>query len=304
MTNIIEDGIQYEIEDGKVVQASATDAPTDTLEIKAGDRISHGSKLGSVVGIIPSVYGQTAVVKFDDGSLDELLLDHLKISDQRIASVEGETLQEQYAAYLEMPADTPDEIREKEHTARELNLRAKAAVTNSQLPLSDQIEYDRIVTATAVDILDLSEAEQYAKAAQENYLESQPRYRLPEEVSNSFGMNRGGDASWLFDAANEMPEALHDDEELVNKATVAVAQFSRSQLEDDDLMDLALVYAKEELADADKNERFASFFREARTQRLADEDGFQKNASVESLKDLDGNSFTLEDVPMESLYGV
>jgi hypothetical protein len=305
MTSIVENGVQYEIVDGKVVEARATEFPPDSVEIKPQDRISHGKKLGTVVGIIPTMYGNSAVVKFDDGSLDELLVDQLTTAtEQRTASVAEVTLADEYQAYMNMPQDTADEINEKAHKARELNLRAKAAVTNSRLPFDEQIAYDQIVTGTAVDILDLSEAEQYAKASSEDYLSSLPKYRLPEELGQSHGSDRGGDASWLFDAANEMVPTAHEDEELVRRATRAVSQFSRSQLEDEDLMDLALIYATDELGDESKNERFATFFKEARTQRVADEEGFQKNASVEELTDVDGNSFKLEDAPAESLYGV
>lgn len=225
-------------------------------------------------------------------------------SEQRTASVEATTLADEYEAYLEMPQDTAEEINEKAHKARELNLRAKAAVTNSRIPLDEQIAYDAIVTGTGVDILDLKSAESFAKAAEEDYLSSLPKYRLPEELSPVHGSDRGGDASWLFDAANEFVPSVHEDEELARRATRAVSQFSRTQLEDEDLMDLALIYATDELADPTKNEKFASLFKEARAQRVEDEEGFQKNASVEELTDVDGNSFRLEDAPAESLYGV
>lgn len=275
-----------------------------SVDVKPQARVSYGKKLGTVVGVLESVYGSTAVVKFDDGSLDELLVEDLsEASEQRTASVEPTSLEDEYKAYRAMPQDTADEINEKAHKARELNLRAKAAVTNSRLPLDEQITYDKIVVATGVDILDLKEAEQYAKAANEEYLTSLPKYRLPEELGLAHGNDRGGDASWLFDAANEFVPTIHEDEELARRANRAVSQFSREQLEDESLMDLALVYAKEELADSEKNENFERFFVEARVQRLADEEGFQKSAAVEELKDLDGNSFKLEDVPAESLYG-
>jgi hypothetical protein len=304
MTDIVENGIQYEIQDGKVVQAAVTDAPSDTLEIKAKDRVSHGKKLGTVVGTVPSIYGETAVVKFDDGSLGELLVTDLTSTpEQRVASLEPTTLADEYEAYRAMPSDTADEINEKAHKARELNLRAKAAVTNSRLPLDEQIAYDQMVTSTAVDILDLTEAEQFAKASTEDYLTSLPKYRLPDELGPAHGNDRGGDASWLHDAAEEFAATEHHDEELSLRATRAVARFTPEQLGDEDLMDLAVVYATEELAAPEKNERFASLFKEARAQRIADEEGFQKNASVEEFKDLDGNSFKMEDVPTESLYG-
>lgn len=275
-----------------------------SVNIQPQSRVAHGKKLGTVVGVLESVYGSTAVVKFDDGSLDELLVDDLaEAPEQRTASTEPVTLTDEYEAYRAMPQDTADEINEKAHKARELNLRAKAAVTNSRLPLDEQIAYDQIVTATAVDILDLQEAEQFAKAANEDYLTSLPKYQLPEELGQAHGNDRGGDASWLFDAANEFVPSAHEDEELARRATRAISQFSREQLEDESLMDLAIAYAKDELADSDRNEAFERLFTEARVQRLQDEEGFQKNASVEEYKDIDGNSFTLEDVPTESLYG-
>lgn len=275
-----------------------------SVNIQPQARVSHGKKLGTVVGILDSVYGSTAVVKFDDGSLDELLVEDLtEASEPRTASAEPTTLQSEYEAYRVMPQDTADEINEKAHKARELNLRAKAAVTNSRLPLDEQIAYDQIVTATGVDILDLAEAEQFAKASTEDYLSSLPKYHLPEELGPSHGNDRGGDASWLFDAAAEFAPVEHEDEELARRATRAVAQFSREQLEDEDLMDLAVVYAKDELADSEKSDTFERLFTEARVQRMADEEGFQKNASVEEYTDLDGNRFKMEDVPAESLYG-
>lgn len=304
MTDIVENGIQYEIEDGRVVTASTTDEPATRVEIQPKDRISHGKKLGTVVGIIPSIYGNTAVIKFDDGSLDELLVEYLTSTpEQRTASVDGETFADEYAAYRAMPADTAEEINEKAHKARELNLRAKAAVTNSRLPLEETIAYDQVVSETAVDIIDLSEAEQFARASSEDYLSSLPKYRLPEELGQAHGADRGGDVSWLHDAAEDFTIHTPEDEELSARATRAVSQFSPEQVGDEDLMDLALIYATEGLADSSKSERFASFFKEARRQRLSDEEGFQKNASVEEYTDIDGNTFKMEDVPVESLYG-
>lgn len=303
MTTIIENGKRYDIEDGRVVAAAAAE-PEEIIKLTTQDRVSHGSKLGTIVGLVPSVYGSTAVVKFDDGSIDELLLEDLLPSNTKVASVEeSDDIESEYNAYLGLPTDSSDDIKLKASKARELNLRAKAMATNGKSPLADQITYDRIVTATAVDILDLDEFAMYAKAEEENYLESLPKYRLPDQVSGAFGMTRGGDASWLALAADEFEVPSVEDSELAKKANAAVSTFSRQELEDDNFMDLVLGYAKASFDD-DHSDRFAHLFREARTQRLSEsEETVSKTASTIPTVDLDGNEIDLDSLPVEALYG-
>lgn len=303
MTTIIENGKRYDIEDGQVVAAVEAEAE-EVIELKAKDRISHGKKIGTIIGLVPSVYGSTAVVRFDDGSIDELLLEDLVHSTEKLASnVDENDLEAVYASYVDLPTDTAEEIEEKAARARELNLRAKALATNGKSALADQIVYDRIVTATAVDIMDLKDAAMFAHASEQRYLETQPRYRLPEQISNAFGMNGGGDASWLADAAEEMDLDNPADGQLAARANATVNSLTREQLADDTFAALALGYARDTISsDEPSKDKFADLFAEARKQKLAAP--VPKTASVKSPVDMDGNEFDMENTPVEALYGV
>lgn len=300
MATIFEkDGKQYTIEDGRVVQASTTQE--ETVEVSMNERVVVGKKLGTVVGLVDSIYGKTAAIRLDDGTVTEKLTDDLERAplDTKVAATSADDFETEYDEYLELPADTADEIEIKAAKARELNVRAKALNTNGYLPLSDQILYDRIITATYVDATDLREAAQWAKAADENYLESLPKYELADTILRG-GLTSGGDASWLDNT--EIEPVVVDDAVIAQQATQMVSAYDHEQLANDDFMREALRYALDSVKDEDKP-KFASYVKEARTEKLAGEPANVRTASYVSDKDLDGNTINLDDLPLEAIFG-
>lgn len=309
MTTIIENGKRYEIEDGIVKSASAVEPVEEKSDlIQAKDRVTLGNKVGTVVAITDSIYGENAVVKFDDGSVGEYSPTHLALAPvEKTAAVETlDGMEEEYQAYQDMPDDSPEELESKGAKARELNLRAKAMATNQQNALRDQILYDRIVTATAVDILDLRDAGLRATANAEEYLENQPRYRVAETISGAFGLTRGGDASWLAEAADSFEVDSTEDAELAQRASATIASFSDEQLRDEGFVQRVLEYSVDQLPqDTVTRDRFTAFVNESVVNRLSEAtEENQRTASTVTERDLDGNDFSMEDLPVEALYGV
>lgn len=301
MTTIIENGKRYEIEDGRVVTASVVEPEVAELPIEPKARVSKGGKLGTVVAVTDSIYGDNAVVKFDDGSIDEVDPTQLVgVLDKEAAAELFDSMEDEYLSYQDMPTETEEDIQSKAAKARELNLRAKALATNGQNALKDQIAYDHIVTATAVDIMDLEDARAYTESAKE-YVQAQPRFH--QEVVGGFGMTRGGDASWLADAADTFDAPSTEDAELAQRAAATVAPFSKEQLSNEEFMKQVAGYAIEYVP-ADSIDRFKEVLKEAIKQRLAEPEENVHTASTLTERDLDGNDFLMDDVPVEALYGV
>lgn len=300
-TTFTENGKEYKIVGGRVVEASVTpesQEETPEVELKLNDRVTVGKKLGTIVGVIDSVYGTTAAVKLDDGSITEKLVEDLtRAPNEKEAAVDN--FEEEFKAYESMPTDTVEELEVKIDKARELNLRAKALQTNRKNSLADQILYDRVVTATYVDTIDLRDAAQRAAAAEENYLENLPKFEISETISRG-GNSGGGDISWVNEIEVEEPR-VEEDSTLATHASRLVDSFSKEQLENDEFMKAALKYRLETVP-ADQKTKFALFVREARTQKLAEETPIQHTASVTN-KDLDGNEIDLDDVPFEAIFG-
>lgn len=304
-----ENGKAYKIENGRVVAAVNTkEAKTVAQPLKHEDRVLHGKKLGKVISIIPSVYGNAIGVRFDDGSFVELPEDVLEVAQpEKVAKVAGlataEAFKQEYDEYVAMPQDTLDEVEDKKRVARQLNLRAKAASTNRQNALADTILYDQIVTGTGVDILDLDQQQEaYRVAESREYLEQMPTFQLPETVSPGFGMTSGGDASWLQD--EELEIAPVEDAHLASLAAHSVAQLEPEQLEDDEFMRQVIQYRFSALPeDQSVRTKFAGLLNEARKAKLSAKEEPQKIASTVPSRDLDGNEFDLDDVPVEAVFG-
>jgi septation ring formation regulator EzrA len=298
-----ENGKSYRIENGRVVAATA-----ETRDITLEDRVIVGKKLGKVVSSVPSIYGQAIGVRFDDGSFGEFSPDAVeRAAEDKLAKIAGQStadgFEAEYKEYTQLPENTLEDVEEKIHYARQLNLRAAAARTNSQIPLADTILYDKIVTATGVDLLDLKQMQEAHRVVEsQEYLESLPQFELPETMSGSFGMTRGGDASWL--GAEEIEETPIDEANLAQLASTAVASLTREQLEDPDFMRQVIQYRNEYLPDdSTVRTKFAGLLKEARKAKLAFNDENVRTASVVNYVDVNGDEFNLEDVPIESLYG-
>lgn len=311
MASIVnEDGKAYKIENGRVVAAAnIKEAKTVAAPLKHEDRVLYGKKLGRVISIVPSVYGDAIGVQFDDGSFIELPPEELeRAQPDKVAKVAGlptaEAFKQEYEEYVAMPQDTLEEVEDKMRIARTLNLRAKAAATNRQNALADTILYDSVVTATGVDLLDLTQQQEaYRVAESREYLEQRPTFQLPEVVSPGFGMNRGGDASWLQAEEPEAPQV--EDAHLAAVASKAVAQLDREQLESPEFMRQVIKYQYEYLPeDQTVRTKFAGLLNEARKAKLSAKEDTQKTASTVPSVDLDGNEFDLDSTPIEAVFGV
>lgn len=313
-TTFTENDKQYEIVNGRVASANYVEkleALKDKLDketekimgLTLDDRVVVGKKFGSIVGIIDTVYGKTAAIKLDDGSVTELLLENLvRAPVEKVAATSADTFEAEYEAYLAMDTDTSEELELKVDKARELNLRAKAFQTNSKNSLSDQILYDRVITATYVDVQDLKDAAQILAATEDNYLERLPKFELSETIHR--GGNSDGDASWLSVVADEIEPEIVDEAVLVDRATKVVASYSNEQLEDDAFMRAVLSYAFETVSPEDKT-KFAAAIAEAKAQKLATPVENTRTASTFDgvERDLDGNEINLDDVPFEAIFG-
>lgn len=309
MATVNENGKTYTIENGRVV--AAVDAQVETQEEEVAkslaikDRVLHGKKLGNVVHIGKSIYGDALAVQFDDGSFGEFLEEQLERAEtEKLAKVAGaptaDGFEAEYNEYTAMPEDTLEEIEDKMKVGRALNLRAKALATNSRNTLADSIMYDRIVTATALDSDDLKDAQQSARVvADYDYFEQLPRYEMPETVRGAWGMTRGGDASWL--GAEELEVEPITEGELAKMATLAVAQLDKEQLEDKDFMRQVINYRNEFLPkDQAVRTRFAGLLNEARKAKLSSK---APVVEAEVMRDLDGNEVDLDSIPVESIFG-
>lgn len=305
MTTIIEDGKQYVIEDGHVVSASLEQPAPDTERTKTfsvNDRVLANGKVGRVVGISPSVYGVSAAIQYDDGGFTEILEDALEEAPiDKTASLGG--FEGEYEAYQNLPAITASDLAFKQNKARELNLRAKESVSTAE-SFADQLLYDRVITETSVDMMDLTDAFRSAESAEEKYLERQPKFTTSVASSaNSYGMHKG-DASWLDSAADEFVADVPviQDSDLVEKASATVAGLSNEQLTDQDFMKKVLEYSLQTVADESKT-KFAFFLKEAKNEKLSVDGANVRTASVKTELDLDGNEIDLDNVPFEAIFG-
>lgn len=300
MAIIEENGKRYEIKDGRVVAAAVLEyQEEDVVERKPKDRVIHGKKIGTVISTpMESVYGTSVGVHFDDGSFAEVFVEELETAPQeKVAHSDTPAgFEAEYLAYRDMPANDLDELEFKADKARELNARAKALQTNSKNSLSDQILFDQVVTATAVDIMDFREASRNAHVAAEGYLENLPKFRMSETIGQSG--NGRGDASWLDNVEVEESQEA-DDAQLAQKADQIVSRLSPEQLDDKDLMKQALSYAFADL-DSEQRTRLAGYVNEARRQKLT-EKPVEKVAKAP--RDMDGNEINLDDVPFEAIFG-
>ena len=310
-TQYTEDGTTYTIEDGRVVTASKEEIapdPVTVTDLKLNQRVLHGKKLGFVVSLSNSMYGQAIGVAFDDGSFSELSPEDLEIpAPEKVAKVAGkvtaESFQTEYEQYQAMPTDTLEEVEEKVRQARALNLRAKALVTNRQASFSDQLLYDQIVTATAVDILDLEEDLEVARMTDNAaYFEQLPKFEASEQMGGSFGPTRGGDASWL--GAIEVEDVEITDAELAHMAHDTVARLNEQALTDRDFMRSALEMRFESLpATTEVKTKFAGLVNQARKQKLAEVEA-RKTQVTAKVTDMEGTEVDLDDLPIEAIFSM
>ena len=286
-TKIVErEGRHYLIEDGKVTktafsasellpESETEDAPTFSV----GDRVEAGGKLGKVVSKMTTIYGEQYGVRDDDGEAASFYAEDLKLSDVELPTFESPTEQilSEADEFEAMPSDTLEQIEAKEEVGRELNLRAKALVTDDKLPFSERVKLDAVVSGTQVDLDYLANDKEAALvSAFEAEEAAKPKVSIDSE---NFGVSSftTDDASWLGDAADEAEaeftaRIVAADDSLTETAVELVEKMDEGLLRDDDtVMAQSHALFLEATAGMDedtKAEKLLSFNDQVRTARF------------------------------------
>ena len=302
---IKENGKLYHIDEetGLVTEASIDQAPEDVVEVeeldqefRTGDRVTVGNEEGTIISIISSVYGPAFGVVFDDGGIDEFPEDRLSRVESEEPDYETPVKEvlARYATYETLPSYTREEIDVKMAEARNLNLRAKALITDSKLAFSDQVELDRVVLATGTDLQDFQVLRDSSEANEE-YLSqfADSRFELAPEFRNTASYGASDDASWVDSAFNDIEATT--DADLAVAAQEMVDRLTIEQLQDDEIVSLSSSFQTDRLvADEEQTEKFAGYVKEARAKRL-DAHTEVKEAAVEDtdLDDFDTSALYL-----------
>jgi hypothetical protein len=253
---------------------------TENVEpLGVGSQVEAEGKQGQVISKVASVFGDAYGVRFEDGSVDEFGRDNLKASSAPapVYDTPVDEVKARYAAYVELPAFTAEELEAKDVEARFLNLKAKALIANQDVLYADQRDLDEIIVVTGADILDIKEAK--INLDLNGYSDQFNRFSLDNEVmasAPSFGHQ--GDASWLDQELSEYQE--HSDTELAERATEVVGNFSHAELADEEFVRTAASFHVEYMGLGDlAQKKFAGYLELARREQLKRPE--QKVAKVE-----------------------
>jgi hypothetical protein len=295
---VSENGKEYIFDDrsGLIVEAHVAEDESESIadEFRIGDRVEVVGKVGSIISVVPSMYGMCFGVRFDDGSIDEFGEPQMKRSsvEQAVYDLPVDEVFARFSSYEEWPTFTDEEIERKEREARWLNLRASGMRSDAKLDYEIQNELSKIVLVTSADITDLKVL-RVASDREENqqYLSSFNQYRIASDISGSapnFGIGASGDASWLDTAYDGMELVESTDSDLASRATEVVAQLTREQLENDEFMTLVSSFQNEYLRNDDgREQKFATYLARARDERLKELPQTEKKASShEDLHDV------------------
>jgi hypothetical protein len=258
------------------------DAKSKKSTFEVGDRVEVDGRLGEVLGLGEDFYGIFASVRHDDGEIEGYILDRLSGSEEPAVNHASpiENLVAEFEKYDEMPAYTEREIEAKTRLAHGLNARAKALTTDKSIALSDLVQLDRIVTITAVDVIDMKDTQALLQSAESLAKDSSYKISTNEGGRELLGYSGGGDASWL--ATIDLDNAVADpDEHLAKVASVFVDRFSPEQLRDDEFVLRAIEMQSSYepmLNDGGHRETFRKLLDTARMDRLAK---VAKTANVE-----------------------
>lgn len=261
-----------------------------TASLAKGSRVSHREKEGTVISIVPGLYGDTYGVKFDNGNVVEFLADQLAPVESAapiyLSSVDA--INADYIDYEVVPANTYDELEEKTRIARSLNLRAKTLILDSKISMNDRVKLDEIITSTSADIRDFKEGQLHLQEIEQSaYLARSPKYKINDEFIGWGSQARtktDEDISWVSDIDSEFESA--DDATLVSLASEAIKSLSREQLQDENFIEEVKYYNTLKLPN-EVAPRFAKFLREAVSMKLAEPvEKVAKTSSVESFDDV------------------
>lgn len=304
MALVNENGKQFVIDDktGLVTEARVEsqeelDAIQD--EFRLHDRVEAAGKTGSIISVIPNIYGLAYGVRFDDGGIDEFAdtqLHRTSVVAKTFSKPTGEVY-DRFAAYVELPVFTNEEIDTKEKEARWLNVKASALRSSTKLSMTEQNDLSKIVLMTGSDLEDLKlirvagDREENAK-----YLSSFNKYAISDDIGGMGGtIGLSGDASWLDTAYDGMEVVETTSADLALRATEVVTQLSRTQLEDDDFMTQVASFQHEYLQNDDGREKqFETYLAAARKDRLKELPLTEKKSSVyDGLEDVDDSALYL-----------
>jgi hypothetical protein len=263
----------------------------ETKQLGKGSRVSHREKEGTVISMVPGIYGDTFGVKFDDGKVAEFLSEQLTAveSEKTIYLSSIEEIVSDHIEYDLAPANTLDELEGKTRIARSLNLRAKGLIVGSKISMNERVQLDNIITSTSADIRDFNEGTNHLQEIEaEAYLARSPKYKINDEFIGWGSQARtktDEDISWLNDVDTEFD--ITSDPKLIAIAANSVSSLTREQLEDADFMKEVHYYSALNLP-AEASPRLASFMKEAAKMRLEEPiQSIAKQASVESFDDVD-----------------
>lgn len=177
--------------------------------------------------------------------------------------------------------------------ARDLNLRAKALITDSKLSLSDQIELDRIVLATGTDLLDFKTIRDSAEANKE-YMDQfeKSRFELAGDFQTGASVGATDDISWVNDYFTDIEETT--DADLAVAATEMVNNLSIEQLQDETVLQISSAFRLEGLAATEEQaEKFVKYVKASVAEKLANYEPVENEESLPDLDDFDTSSLYL-----------
>lgn len=270
---IIENGKRYVFDENNIVVEASdvenTDAETteEVRPVSLGDRVEVEGRLGKVVSRLPdeyaSVYGLAVGVSFDDGDFGEYLEEHVSHSDEDAITYDKplDQVKADWDSYQGMPEYTLEEVEAKARVARSLNVTSKALVTDQRTAFSDKVDLDHIILATANDLFDLKDRAERLEVSTSDYLDKQPKYRLPAQIIQETSRS-SEDASWLLESADEAVEELGNldwDAHLQSEALKATSRLEPEQLENEGFMEAVAEYREATMPLGFNDEKRAQF---------------------------------------------
>ena len=294
------EGRAYLLEDGKVVKSAATVAElspeSETPPVfNVGDRVEAGGKLGKVVSKMNTIYGEQFGVRDDEGEAFSFYAEDLSPSEEPEPVYDSpvDSILVEADAFEGMPADTLEQIEAKEAKGRELNLRARALVTDDKLPITERVKLDSVISNTAVDLDYLANDKENAiLSAHQDELAAMPKFEIDSSVSGTSEFTTD-DASWLGEVADQMEAEAGeiDHDTLLTEAAVDLIEKMEPGLlaDDDTVMEqshatfMAVTAGLDEDTKADKLLKFNEQIRTSRYERLED----LKEAALDPEEDED-----------------
>lgn len=168
-------------------------------------------------------------------------------------------------------------------------MRARALITDSKLPYADQVHLDRVILATNVDLEDLKFLRDSVEANDE-YIDTFKNSQFStSEFHNVAAIGATDDVSWVDVAFTDIEETT--DADLAVAAQEMVDNLSLEQLKDDELVNLSSSFQQERLFVTEEQAlKFASYVKEARAKKLAEEQPAEEVVEESDLDDFDPSS--------------